>query len=393
MKDLLHGTISISERAHKQLRRGHLWIYKDELSEAPSLPGIVQVKDSKGKSLGYALASPGSQIALRMLSKTEPSVDLIRERIEQANARRQRYYPDRTTYRMVHGEADLLPGIFIDRYGDVLVLQQTCGGADSIGDILLNALTDLFGSDIRAIVRRNDAKSRRHEKLRMFTDVPVGDGFDGNITYAEGDVHYDINLIDDQKTGSFLDQVDNHLGVRRYARGEVLDGCTYHGGFALQMARNQQVERVTAVDSSSKALESAQAAANKNGLSQKVRFVCEDVFDALERFAERGRTFDTIVIDPPAFAASRDTVEKAIAAYARLNQLALERLAPGGTLVTCSCSGRVDGKTFEATVVRAAWRSKRPVHILERWGAGLDHPVLAGMPETEYLKVRLLAAV
>jgi 23S rRNA (cytosine1962-C5)-methyltransferase len=346
----------------------------------------VQVHDGKGRLQGYAVYSPASTITLRLLSKdAPPTAALIAERIDAAVGRRERLMPGADAYRVVHGEADFLPGVFVDRYGDAVTLQTTCGGAD----VLLPALEAALVARLqpRTLVLRNDAQTRGREKLPRDKRVLVGD--DPVARYYEGELLLEVDLMGDQKTGGFLDQARNHVAAGAYARGEALDCFTYHGGFALQMARRGA--RVTAYDLSAAAVGRARDNAARAGLD--VTFHEADVFDVLPALHAEGRRFDTIVLDPPAFASTQKTVDAALRAYKEINLRAMKLLRPNSILVSCSCSGRVTPADFDAMLQQAAREVRRPLHFVERWAAGPDHPVLAGVPETDYLKCRVLMVV
>lgn len=412
-------TAVLNTKAIRRLQAGHPWIYQSDIIRLPEDrvgAGIVEMVDQRGGFYGRALFSPASQITLRRMtgaSEKRVMVDgaLIHDRIQAAWTRRRQIYGDDTTYRLLHGEADLLPGVFVDRYGDSFVLQSTCGGADTLVDDVVRSLVRLFSP--RVIVRRNDAKTRAKEGLPQGIDVgcrehdylfqPIEaldrDGGSAQprpailAQYREGSITYEVDLLGDQKTGGFLDQRANHVMVRRYTRpGRALDCCTYHGGFALQMASAGDDVEVLACDLSSKALERAQANADRAGLSN-VSFVRADVFALLPELIAKGDRFDTIVLDPPAFASTQHTLERAQRAYKEINLRAMKLLNPGGVLVTCSCSGRVRPDEFDAMLADAARDAGRSMHMLERLAAGPDHPVLLGVPETDYLKCRVLMAV
>ncbi|MEL6543839.1 MAG: class I SAM-dependent methyltransferase, partial [Myxococcota bacterium] len=331
---------------------------------------------------GTGFFSPSSNITLRVLKRgPKPfSVDELLRRIVAADERRQ--WLERNAYRVVHGEADFLPGVFVDRYNDVITLQTTCAGADAIEDALVEGLLEHFKP--RALVVRNNAAVRAREGLSR--DIRVAHGTAPvRAVLREGELDYEIDVLGEQKTGAFLDQLDNHVRARRFARGRGFDGYTYHGGFALQMAAGGCTE-VVACDQSESALEVVRARAEKMNVST----VQGDVLEVLQAFDADGVRFDTMVIDPPAFASTRATVKRALYAYEELNATAMRCVAPGGILISCSCSGQVSGVEFDQMLARAARSASRRALILERHGAGLDHPVLAGVPETEYLKCRIV---
>ncbi len=288
--------------------------------------------------------------------------------------------PGAEALRLIHGEADELPGVFVDRYAHALVIQTTCAGADLLEPVLIEILEDLLKPEV--IVLRDDVGARAKEGLRQHVTVVRGQP-PVVAAYYEGSVRYEVNLLEDHKTGSFLDQAHNHLAVAKWAQGLGLDCFCYQGGFALQMA--QTCQSVLALDQSEKALVRARKAAEAANVNN-VEFRCADVFETLPALFEQGSLFDTIVLDPPAFASTQDTAESALRAYKEINRRALQLMSAGGVLVSCSCSGRIRESEFEEMLRSAALDAQRPLQILERRGAGPDHPVLIQVPETAYLK-------
>lgn len=380
------GTLQISRRGLKRIDDGHPWVFKSDVEGIPGVAaGLVDVVSPDGKAVGVGLFSPSSTIALRMLKrgpKPFTVLDLDR-RLQAADDRR--VWLGRECYRVVHGEADFLPGIFIDRYRDVLTLQTTCGGADVLEEAIVARLVLRFSP--RALVVRNNAAVRAREGLTQ--EIRVAHGVAPVFaTLREGELEYEIDVLGEQKTGAFLDQVDNHVRARDFARGRGFDGFAYHGGFALQLAAGG-CDEVIACDQSGSALEVVRTRAR----GRRVTTVRADVMELLPEYVERGERFDTMVVDPPAFASTRATVPRALRAYEELNVAAMRCLEPGGILISCSCSGQVSGEDFDRMLARASQTAGRRALILERRGAGLDHPVLAGVPETEYLKCRIVQIV
>ena len=388
--------VLVNRKAARSWAAGHPWIYKSDIVHLPDLPaGPVGVVSDSGKSQGAALLSPKSKITLRMLEPgapmaVGPQMDAwVRKQLEQALQRRQRLLPQADGLRLVHGEADFLPGVFVDRYGDCLALQTSCAGADTLIEPLTRHLVDLCAP--KRLVLRNDIAGRAKEGLANEVRVLVGPQADAVVArYHEGDLLYEVDLLGDQKTGGFLDQAQNHVRAAEYAQGEALDCFTYHGGFALQMAARGA--QVTAYDMSEAALVRARHNALRCGIKH-VEFEAGDVFDVLPALALVKRRFDTIVLDPPAFASGKDTEDAAWRAYKDINQRAMRLLRPNGILVTCSCSGRVTPDMFDAMLLAAATDARRRVHVVQRWSAGPDHPVLGHVPETDYLKCRVLMVV
>ncbi|MEK7703531.1 MAG: class I SAM-dependent rRNA methyltransferase [Myxococcota bacterium] len=383
-------SVTISSKGARQLRAGHLWVYRSDLRATYDLTvGVAEVRDERGAYLGRALCSPRSNITLRLLTRDETIVDstFIRERLRVALAWRERVMPGADAYRWVHGEADLLPGVFVDRYGDCVSLQTTCAATDALEPLLVAFINELVSP--RIIVIRDDVGSRRREGLRAH--VTLAQGSPPTVArYHEGDVQLEVDLLADQKTGGFLDQALNHQRAAHYAQGDALDCFTYHGGFALQMAR--VCTSVLAVDQSAPALVRTVDNAQRAGFAN-VETLRANVFDLLPEMVRAGKTFDTVVLDPPALASQRATVPRALAGYKELNLRAMRLVRPGGVLITCSCSGRVTSEDFDAMLADAAQDARRAVQILERRTAGPDHPVLVGVPETDYLKCRILVVL
>ncbi|GMU08842.1 class I SAM-dependent rRNA methyltransferase [Corallococcus caeni] len=387
-------TARVSLKGAKTLRRGTPWVYRTELTEAPSTdtPGaVVAVVDPQGNPIGQALYARRSPLALRLLTRKGPNEEKVDDaffirRVEAALARRA-VLPGRDGLRLVHGEADLLPGLFVDRYGQGLTVQTLSEGMDARKEMLARALVERTGAS--HVVCRDDASGRDFESLPREVRLLHGEG-SARFTYHEGDNRFDVDLLGDMKTGAFLDQVDNHLRAGELGRGEALDCFSYHGGFALALAKH--CTSVLAVEQDAKAASRIQSNAEANGRAN-VKVENGNAFDVLRRFDQEGRRFDTIVLDPPGLAKRREGLATALRAYHELNLRALRCLKPDGLLVTCSCSGKLDRQGFESMVLDAAADAKRPVQILERRGAGLDHPVLAGLAETEYLKALYVRAL
>ncbi len=388
MSELLaaRGRAVVTRKGAVRLRQGHLWVYDGDVATRPDADaGVVAVEDERGRHLGLALYSPRSRISLRYLDegKALPD-DFVRARLERALERRRRVFAAADAFRWVHGEADLLPGVFVDRYGDCVSLQVLSGGAEAWKPLFTEAIVTLQRP--RALVVRDDATARQREGLAGGMHVVHG-AAPVVARYHEGELELEVDLCADQKTGGFLDQAENHLAVRRYARGRVLDCFTYHGGFALQAAG--VAGGVLAVDLSEAALARARANAERAGITN-LELRRADVFELLPELGRQKERFDTIILDPPAFASNKASEPKALAAYREINRRAMALLEPGGVLVSCSCSGRVTPAMFDEVLLAAAQDARRRVQVLERRSAGPDHPVLAGVPETDYLKCRVL---
>jgi 23S rRNA (cytosine1962-C5)-methyltransferase len=387
-------TVRVSPKGAKSLRRGNPWLYRQELAESPKEQGagaVVAVVDAQGNPIGQAFYARSSPLALRLLTRKGPAEEPVddaffRRRLEASLARRGSL-KGRDGLRLVHGEADLLPGLFVDRYGSGLTLQTLSEGMDARKETLARMLAELTG--VTHVVCRDDASGRDFEGLKREVRLLHGSG-EARFAYHERENLFEVDLLGDMKTGAFLDQVDNHLRAGDFARGEGLDLFSYHGGFALALARG--CDSVLAVEADAKAAERIRANAARNGRTN-VTVDNANAFDVLRRFADEGRRFDTIVLDPPGLAKRREGLATALRAYHELNLRALKCLKPDGLLVTCSCSGKLSREAFEEMVLDAAADAKRPVQILERRGAGLDHPVLGGLTETEYLKAWYVRAL
>ncbi|MCP3104801.1 class I SAM-dependent rRNA methyltransferase [Myxococcus sp. K15C18031901] len=383
-----------SLKGAKSLRKGNPWLYRTELAAPPDVKGpgaVVWVVDPQGNPIGQALYARRSPLALRLLTRKGPAEEAVddaffRRRLEAALARR-KPLAGRDGLRLVHGEADLLPGLFVDRYGAGLTLQTLSEGMDARKETLARMLVELTGAT--HVVCRDDASGRDFEGLTRESRLLHGQG-EARFTYHEGENRFDVDLMGDMKTGAFLDQVDNHLRAGELGRGRALDLFSYHGGFALSLART--CDSVLAVEQDAKAAARAAENARANGRAN-VTVENANAFDVLRRFDTEGRRFDTVVLDPPGLAKRREGLATALRAYHELNLRALRCLEPDGLLVTCSCSGKLDRAGFEEMVLAAAADAKRPVQILERRGAGLDHPVLGGLLETEYLKALYVRAL
>jgi len=379
-------SVTITPRGEQRLRSGHPWIYRADLAEVRGAAGdCVVVRGARGRTLGQALYSDRSQIALRMLTAGDAPVDagLLRRRIEAAIAFRRSLAIDASAYRLVHGEADLLPSLIVDRYGDYLVVQTLSQGMDRLLPEVVAALNDVARP--RGILARNDPRVRLLEGLERRVEVLSGE-VPETVPITEGGIESDVDLRHGQKTGLFLDQRENREAAARYARGRLLDCFSYHGGFALRLA--PRCQETIALDISEEAIARLRANAQRNGARIDARV--GNVFDELRGLERLGERFDTIVLDPPAFAKSKAAVAKGTAGYKEINLRALKLLHPGGTLITCSCSYHVHEAAFAEIVYSAAVDAQAQVTVVEKRMQGRDHPVLLGVPETYYLKCFIL---
>jgi 23S rRNA (cytosine1962-C5)-methyltransferase len=383
-------SVVISARGEQRVRSGHPWIYRADVVDVDAAGGdIVQVLGPRRRTIGSALFSDRSQIAIRMLTRSETPADasLLRARIVRAIAVREGLRIDATAYRLVHGEADLLPSLIVDRYADCLVIQTLSQGMDRLMPEITQMLGELLSP--AGILARNDPRVRVLEGLEQKVEVVAGSIPDAVIV-REGPIEYDVDLRKGQKTGLFLDQRENREAAARYARGRLLDGFSYHGGFALRLAA--QCSEVEALDVSADAVAHIDANARRNGVAN-VRAREANVFDELRHFERTGTRFDTIVLDPPAFAKNKASVPNALAGYKEINLRAMRLLEPGGHLITCSCSYNVNEEMFAATIHEASIDSHTPMTLVEKRMQGRDHPVLVGVPETHYLKCFVLRRV
>jgi 23S rRNA (cytosine1962-C5)-methyltransferase len=378
--------VIVTPRGAERIASGHPWIYRTDVLSVQAAGGErVGVRGPRGRLLGQALYSDRSQIALRMLSYGEIVADdeLIGRRLEAAVAFRDALKIDASAYRLVHGEGDLLPSLVVDRYGEYLVIQALSQGMDRLTPVVVSKLNALVRP--RGILARNDPRTRLLEGLEQRVEVLSGD-VPESVTVVEGGVQYDVDLRRGQKTGLFLDQRENREAAARYARGRLFDAFSYHGGFALRLAR--LCDDTIALDVSEDAVTRLRANVVRNGVNVEARV--GNAFDelrGLERLKER---FDTIVLDPPAFAKSKAAVPKATAGYKEINLRALKLLNPGGTLITCSCSYNISEAAFAEIVYEAAVDAQAHVTVVEKRMQGRDHPVLLGVPETYYLKCFVL---
>lgn len=390
----------ISRRAADRLRAGHVWVYASDieellLPEQEEPPTLLAVVDSRQILLGTALYSPSSQISLRLIStellEEEEWLQLLAERLRRAIAlRRPMLTKETDSCRVVFSEADGIPGLVVDKYGDLILLQILTKGLDNaaVRTVAVGTLIDEFAP--ASIIERPDARIRELEQLSAPDVAPlyVADAekpLTATTFRLNGlELHYDANA--GQKTGAFLDQRENYAAAARYGYGEALDVCCYQGGFSLHLAKS--CTRVTGIDQSRAALEVAEKnlERNRKALKAEVDWMEANAFDLLRDWSQAGTLYDTIVLDPPAFAKSKRAMEGAIRGYKELNLRAMKMLRPGGVLLTCSCSHHVSPADFQAVVAAAAGDAKRRVQLIEKRGAAADHPVILSIPETEYLK-------
>lgn len=402
-------SLVLTARGAVRVRQAQPLVYRVDAVGTPSTPGdVVHLSDPRGGFLGTALYCARGPVVARVLSREAVTLDraLLTARIAAAAARRRALYegllPARDAYRVVHGEADLLPGLILDRYGDAVVVQVNTAALDAREADVLAAVQAALSP--RLVVVRNDGSARDLEELPRHKSVHPLDGraeADTRVRFHDAGTELEADLYADRKTGSFLDQQENHALAAEYARrvcpgGRALDTFSYHGGFALALARAGL--RVLACDEDPAAVARARENARRSDLPVDFRAV--NAFDLLRALEADRRRFEVVVLDPPALAKrghgqghSAAAHAGALRAYKELNLRALRLLEPGGLLVTCSCSGRVGPAEFGAMLDEAARDVGRSVQILERRGAGRDHPTLLGMPESEYLKCWVLQVI
>ena len=383
--------VIINDRSAARLRAGHVWVYaSDVMNDGTALPGaLVHVVNTKGRLQGSAVFSSSSQIKLRMISdhaidSEAELLELLAARLREAVNYRTLIVRDSNAFRLVFSEADRIPGLVVDRYNDVISLQILTQAWDrpERRRAIVEALREFSG--VENIIERVDDRIRTLEQLpALESSLLHGSKSATTITMNGISFHYDG--LSGQKTGAFLDQRENYAAAAVYARGEALDVCTYHGGFALHLAR--VCEHVTAIDMSREALEIAEQNEKLNpGAKNEIEWMEANAFDLLRDYADAGRQYDTIVLDPPAFARSKKNLAAALRGYKEMNLRAMKMLRPGGTLVTCSCSFAVSEEEFLTMLGEAAQDAHRSAKVIEKRTQAKDHPILLGVPETFYLK-------
>jgi 23S rRNA (cytosine1962-C5)-methyltransferase len=381
----------VSAKGARRWQQGHPWIYRSDVTHRPHAPaGAVRVRDSRGKGLGVALWSPRSEISLRLLDDDpDATIDLPwwRKRIEACVIRRTSIRAEASAYRLIHGEGDALPSLICDRYDQWVVVQLMSAGLEAFRDDIVVAIDEIVRP--QGILARNDVSLRRKEGLTTGVELLRGD-VPKSLEVMEHGVRYLVAPWDGQKTGAFLDQRENRALIGARARGRALDCFSYHGSFALHLARN--AERVLAIDASAAALERARENASLNGLSN-IELLEANAFEFLKERERARERFDTIVVDPPAFAKTRASLPAAIRGYKEINLRAMRLLASGGLLFTASCSFHLTKQLFLEMLEDAAADSGRLVILREMRGQPLDHPEVLTIPETGYIKGALIEAI
>jgi 23S rRNA (cytosine1962-C5)-methyltransferase len=380
------NTARVNKKGADRVRQGHLWIYRSDVIAVDAEGGsVVAVKDERGNFVGQALFSDASQIALRFLTQSKDEIDREwwRQRIREAVSRRH-ISLETNSYRLIYSEGDLLPSLIVDRYDDVLVMQTLSQGTDAVKSVLTEILVEEFKP--RAVIERNDVRVRELEGLPLITETVYGDA-PAELEITQHGLRFVVEPLGGQKTGSFLDQRENRLAARAAAqttnRRRALDCFTFNGAFALHLA--SVCENVIGIDISADAVAAARRNAKLNDIDN-VDFLEANVFDVLREMEAAGDRFDAIVLDPPAFAKNRASLQAAIRGYKEINLRALKLLNAGGVLITCTCSYHVSEELFVEILAQAAVDAHRRVQVVEKRMQASDHPVLVGVPETYYLK-------
>lgn len=369
----------------KRVATGHPWIFSNEIADSfkAALPGsLVRVESSSGRFIGIGYTNPHSLITIRILAREEEEINtaFFQKRIEAAHERRIRLYPGRSTYRLCHSEGDFLPGLIIDNYNNFLVIQVLTAGMETFKDLIIDLLCRHFKP--KGIILRNDTHFRALEGLPLEKGIARGEVPERIVIELYG-LKFSVNLLEGQKTGFYLDQTENRLAITNLVKGKkVLDAFCYTGAWGLT-ALHFGAREVTFVDSSPQALDIARESAELNKLAARCQYHRDDVFDFLKNTSE---SYEVIILDPPAFAKSRARIKEATAGYIDINRKAMEKIAPGGILVTCSCSHHISTDLFRQILLKASRLANRTVRLLERRMQAKDHPVLLSVPETEYLK-------
>ncbi len=379
--------VTLTNRGVSRVKSGHPWVYRSDVAEASGEVGdVVRVLDRRGGFLGSAFYNPRSEISLRVAERTEKTIDeaWFAGRVKKALEYRKSLGIDADAYRVLHAEADGVPGLIVDRYGDYLVLQIGSAAVEERLQWIIAALENSVRP--AGILARNDSAARKKEGLDTTVRVVSGE-VPESVVVREGKIRYRADLWTGQKTGGFLDQRENHLAAGRYAFGRVLDAFSYTGGFALQAALGAVT--VEAVDSSGPALQAGGDNAELNGL-ENLSFTRSNAFDFLRGRSDASELYDTVILDPPAFAKTKRALSGARRAYKETNLRAMKLLAPGGILVTCSCSHHLSRELMEETLRTAAADAGRTVRVREWRGQSADHPEILTVPETRYLKCAVL---
>lgn len=383
--------ISLRKEVAGRVIQGHPWVYRNEI-EAPAAfpPGeLIELTDAKGRFIAIGYCNPKSVISVRVLSRVREKIDegFFRRRIAAADAFRMRFFSGEEAYRVVYSEADLLPGLILDRYGKHLVVQILTAGMDRQTEAIVGAINAVLSP--QSIIARNDASSRAIEGLPIEKKVLMGEPETPAVISKNG-IEFEVDLLEGQKTGFFLDQSENYMVLKGLVEGaQVLDAFCYLGGWSMHAAQFGAKE-VTGIDQSEPAIDRARRIAVRNHFESHCRFEVANVFDLLTAYEAEGRSYDCIILDPPSFVKRRKEVENAVRGYKEINLRAMKLLRPGGFLVSCSCSYHLSQGRFREILADAARDARRALRLLSFQPQAKDHPVLIGLPETEYLKCAVL---
>ena len=396
-----NAVVTLKKGGGRTLKQGGPWIYDNEVE---SIMGdledgdIVAVHDFDGYPLGKGFINRNSKLIVRMMSRDrEAQIDeaFIRMRVQNAWEYRKKVMDDISSCRVIFGEADFLPGIVVDKFADVLVVESLAMGIDRFKVMIIDMLKELMEKDgihIRGVYERSDAKVREQEGMERYKGF-IGEAFDTKVEIVENGVHYYVDVKDGQKTGFFLDQKYNRRAVAKLCKGaRVLDCFTHTGSFALN-AGIAGAEHVTGVDASELGVAQARENAELNGLSDRVEFICEDVFDLLPRLEKQGEKYDVVILDPPAFTKSRSSIKKAVKGYREINLRGMKLVKDGGYLATCSCSHFMDYELFTKTIGQAAQNVHKRLRQVEFRTQAPDHPILWGAGDSYYLKFYIFQVV
>ena len=396
-----NAVVTLKKGGGRTLKQGGPWIYDNEVE---SIMGdledgdIVAVHDFDGYPLGKGFINRNSKLIVRMMSRDrDAQIDeaFIRMRVQNAWEYRKKVMDDISSCRVIFGEADFLPGTVVDKFADVLVVESLAMGIDRFKVMIIDMLKELMEKDgihIRGVYERSDAKVREQEGMERYKGF-IGEAFDTKVEIVENGVHYYVDVKDGQKTGFFLDQKYNRRAVAKLCKGaRVLDCFTHTGSFALN-AGIAGAEHVTGVDASELGVAQARENAELNGVSDRVEFICEDVFDLLPRLEKQGEKYDVVILDPPAFTKSRSSIKKAVKGYREINLRGMKLVKDGGYLATCSCSHFMDYELFTKTIGQAAQNVHKRLRQVEFRTQAPDHPILWGAGDSYYLKFYIFQVV
>lgn len=389
----MYKKVILKEKSGRQLKQGGLWIYDNEIAKIEdgiNDGDIIRIEDFDGYPLGIGFINRKSTIQVRVLTRksdVEINREFIYKRVKNAWEYRKKVI-DTSSCRVIFGEADFLPGIVIDKFSDVLVVESLCLGIDKLKNEIVECLKEILAEDgikIKGVYERSDAKVRLKEGMERYKGF-IGDEFNTDVLIEENGVKYIVDVAEGQKTGFFLDQKNNRLAIHGLCKNaSVLDCFTHTGSFALN-AGIAGASEVLGVDASDLAVKQAEKNAELNGLSDRVKFICEDVFDLLPKLEQEGKKYDVVILDPPAFTKSRSSVKNAVKGYREINMRGLKLVKNGGFLATCSCSHFMTPELFTNTIGQAAKSVHKRLRQVEYRTQAQDHPILWAADESYYLK-------